>query len=201
MQGQTFGEFPFDDVRYTTLFHEDRTEAELAHILEPFDHSDEIARRIMAVRARIVGGYLPATDDELLTLAAGDLALRRALCDLAGDAELVGILTAAEPRFEPDRDVHRTIVLGNRKSGDTPHGWVMERIGDLVHERTLDDSPASHALFEALYGLRNSFELQWYCAAPLVALDGIDLTPLFTFWSHGGALALDHGRALVRRKR
>jgi hypothetical protein len=188
----------FDTGDFQTLLTEDWSDTELDEILAPFAEAGEIAHRIRNVRHHIsaTGRTVPSAADDaaLLSLAKADIAVRQALCEIAGDDELAGLLASLPVRRDDDRGRHEAIL-----TGDAPHGWIVETVSDLMRARRADTRPAAYALVNAFFGLRGLFEIQWYCSQPLTDMPGPDLAPVFDFWSAGGGLAIGAEEILVRR--
>lgn len=184
------GEADFDKSHFLTLFHE-IDETACAEAMSYFDHAHDISARIADVRRCYPNPAHPFVADRgrCLELAAQDLAQKRIVFEAEGDDEMVGVINTAPLEFVEDAAVFEA-AIDDEFNLDLHAG-----VTDYCNDRR-EGGDLKYALFEALFGLANSYDIQRYAAQSLINVT-INLDVPFALWKIGGAYALTEDRVLV----
>ena len=189
------GKADFEKCDFLTLFHEDFDEQDLNAALSYFPNSGQIAQRIHAVRAVYpVNRTTWIVDPEMaLQIALDDLSERRKAVERWQEDELVSVIEKAKPRFVSDEILFREAFLSKWNSK------LVIQVGDYADECWLDNTRQYNALFEAFYGMTNSYEIQWYLGQPLMKTD-VNFSRYFDLWKAGGDYALTEDELIVYQR-
>ena len=192
----------FDKSHFFALFTPDLTRDQLEDIFRCFPNSNELVRRMLAVKAAGEIENRPylfpklenrGSVDELIDLVSKDLAQRRQLCALLGETSLIDNIDRANLVYTQDEKIIDKAI----RSKDSPDVFLFEVIGDYLDDTWLLSDNRADALFEAFYGLAADYYLAWYLGSPLMNVD-VDFSTYFQLWRHGGAYILLEDTVLVR---
>ncbi|MEP2990748.1 MAG: hypothetical protein ABJL11_17670 [Parasphingorhabdus sp.] len=188
------GRQEFDTGDFYTLFHDDISDDHIKTALSYFPNKDDLYVRVKKVRDV---NYRTAesskiSQSNLIDLAQKDLQEKRAACVAENDDEVVAAIDIAKPRFVEDDE-----ALFTAKSGIDSN--YQSSVAYYLGAKRISHDKTYHALFEAFYGLTNTYEIAWYLGAPLIDTD-INLDYYFDLWSAGGDYALTETELLVTRR-
>ncbi len=189
------GKRDFDKSHFLTLFHGSLTDEDLRAIYQFFPQADLLGERMerfqAAKKARTEKSIVPVSNSQILNLAASDMRAKSSILAELGEEELARLASENKPSLTTDRN-----AFDNVARSDWPNGEKHVVIGDYVDEQMLLPNKQGFALFEALYGAANSYDLQYFLAAPLIKSD-VDFGSYFQLWSAGTDVALAEDNILV----
>ncbi len=186
------GRKDFDTGDFYALFHDDISDGHIKAALSFFPHAEKLFERVKKVRKVIFQNSKPIDVEagHLISLAQSDLQEKRKICEAEGATEVVTAIDNAKPRF-----VDASIDLISLKSPGM-HSEYRSILSEYLDDRWVSHEAKYYALFEAFYGLTNTYEIAWYLGALLIDTD-INLDHYFDLWSAGGDYALTETELLV----
>ena len=146
-----------------------------------------------ARRGRMTRSILPVPTARLLELAENDLKNKAPIFEAMGEVELAELSQRNAPKLINDRSI---FDIAARR--DWPNGEKQIVGGDYISDHWKLHDEKAFALFEALYGAANSYDIQYYLAAPLIDVI-FDFDFYFELWKAGADIALTEENILVFR--
>ena len=181
-----------DKSDFLTLFHGDIGDNYLNKALRFFPNKAQLIERIKNVRSV----YLDNSEqweinvDFFLSLALQDVSEKRKACEHLSEYELLDIVDKASPKFTSDPDIFEKARYNDWNSE------FLSQVSYYFDTCWIDDLDKYYALFEAFYGLTNSYEIQWYLGKPLMKTD-VNPDHYYELWKRGGNYALTETELIV----
>ncbi|MDX8355186.1 hypothetical protein [Cognatiyoonia sp. IB215182] len=189
------GKRDFDKSHFLPLFHGSLNDDDLREIYQFFPQADLLSERMKrfqaAKKARKERSIVPVSSSQIMDLAAADMSAKSSILAELGEEELARFAGENKPSLTTDRNAFDYVACS-----DWPNGEKHVVVGDYVDEQMLLPNKQGFALFEALYGAANSYDIQYFLAAPLIKSD-VDFVPYFELWSAGSDVALAEDSILV----
>lgn len=186
------GREKFDKSHFITLFHEDIKDEYLEMALQFFPNQDELIDRVINVREFYPerGKNMKAEPDYILDLAIKDVREKRKACKYLSEDELVNIIDNAKPKFVSDK------LTFERALNNEWNGEFLSQVGFYFDECWNSEDDSYYALFEAFYGMTNSYEIQWYLGRPLMNTS-VNPDYFYELWKAKGCYALSGSELIV----
>ena len=189
------GKRDVDKSHFLTLFHDALTDEDLRAIYQFFPQADLLGERMKrfqaAKKARAERSIVPVSNSQIMNFAIADMRAKSSILAELGEEELARFASENKPSLTTDRIAFDTVARS-----DWPNGEKHVVVGDYVDEQMLLPNKQGYALFEALYGAANSYDLQYFLAAPLIK-SNVDFGSYFELWSAGSDVALAEDNILV----
>ncbi len=155
------GKRDFDKSDFLTLFHGSLTDEDLRAIYQFFPQADLLGERMKrfqaAKKARAERSIVPVSNSQIMNLAAADMRAKSSILAELGEEELARFAGENQPSLTTDQN-----AFDNVARSDWPNGEKHVVVGDYVDEQMLLPNKQGFALFEALYGAANSYDLQFF---------------------------------------
>jgi len=192
------GEKSFDKSHFLTLFHAEHDEETLKSIFYFFSSSDELVDRMLsfmsARKTRLDTSKNNISDQKLVDLAEQDMKAKSAILEASGEVDIAKLANDNKALITTDKSLFSAAA-----NMPWPNGEKQIAIADYVldHWRLRDNK--TFALFEALYGAANFYDVQYFLAAPLIDLD-VNFDLFFEIWSAGANTALTENSILILKR-
>ena len=182
----------FDKSHFLTLFHADIDKNYLNTVLQYFPNKDDIIQRVLAVReAKSYRAECFKVDENFaLELASKDINEKRKACAYLSEHELTALIDTVQLRFTSDPSSFE------KARHDDWNREYKAQVGYYFDESWMEETDKYYAIFEAFYGMTNSYELQWYLGKPLMRTF-VDPDNYFELWKVGGDYAFTETEILV----
>ncbi len=184
----------FEESHFLTLFHEYVGRDYLETVFQYFPNQDQLIQRMENVKSVMLNKRSEDINIDLVTaLAIKDVHEKRKACVALCEDELVQVIDNVKPVFISEPKAFEKARYNEW------HSEFRSQVGYHFNQNRVDEADKYYALFEAFYGVTNTYEMQWYLGKPLIKTD-VNPDYYYDLWKIGGSYALTESELVITQK-